>query len=205
MSDHIDLLATHIQEQIHQSRQLLDVPLGLAIFGSARTPESDHWYQDAFNLAAIAAKHQVPVISGGGPGIMTAANRGAFLNDGIAVGLNIELPHEQHANEFQTHSLYFKHFPPRKIAFLAHSKAFAVYPGGFGTLDELFEVLTLVQTGKEGKKPVVLVDKQYWAGLIAWIEDQLVSRKMIHPDDVGLFKLVDSAEEAWEHVKDVLI
>jgi uncharacterized protein (TIGR00730 family) len=197
MTTHIERLSTQIKEQIVQSHALTALPLGLSIFGSARTDPSHDDYKDAYALAALAAKHQVPVISGGGPGIMQAANQGAFENQGVAIGLNIALPNEQHSNRYQTHSLMYEHFAPRKIAFVSHSCAFAVYPGGFGTLDELFEVLTLVQTGKSGARPVVLVDKNYWNGLVEWLRYQVKMRGMIGPDDVSLLHVVDNAEEAW--------
>lgn len=201
MTTHIERLSHHVQEQIAQSRVLNSLPMGLAIFGSARTPRTHADYKDAYTLAALAAQSNVPVISGGGPGIMEAANHGAFENNGIAIGLNIALPHEQHSNRYQTHSLMYEHFAPRKMAFLSHSSAFAVYPGGFGTLDELFEVLTLVQTGKSTARPVVLVDRAYWSGLIDWLRAQVRTRGMIGPDDVELLQMVDNAQEAWDALK----
>ena len=197
MTTHIELLSTHIQEQVMQSHALTSLPLGLAIFGSARTEPSHADFKDAYALAALAARNNVSVISGGGPGIMLAANQGAFENNGIAIGLNIALPHEQHSNRFQTHSLMYEHFAPRKMAFVSHSCAFAVYPGGFGTLDELFEVLTLVQTGKSGTRPVVLVGRSYWSGLVEWIRDQVKTRGMISPNDIDMIQMVDNAQEAW--------
>lgn len=190
-------LSVHVQEQIVQSHALTLLPPGLAIFGSARIKDDHPNFKDAYNLAAFAAAHRVPVISGGGPGIMLAANKGAFENNGIAVGFNIKLPHEQQSNTFQTHSFEYEHFAPRKMAFVSHSCAFAVYPGGYGTLDELFEVLTLVQTGKSIPCPIVLVDKQYWTGLVEWIKDQVTTRAMIGPSDMNLLHVVDNAEEAW--------
>lgn len=197
MTTLIERLSAQVQEQIVQSHALAALPLGLSIFGSARTDPSHADYKDAYALAALAAQNGVPVISGGGPGIMQAANQGAFENHGIAIGLNIALPHEQHSNLYQTHSLMYEHFAPRKMAFVSHSCAFAVYPGGFGTLDELFEVLTLVQTGKSGSCPVVLVDSTYWGGLVQWLRDQVKTRGMIGPNDVDLLHVVDNAQEAW--------
>lgn len=197
MTTIIERLSTQVQEQIVQSHALAALPMGLAIFGSARTDPSHADYKDAYALAALAARHHVPVISGGGPGIMMAANQGAFENHGIAIGLNIALPHEQQSNLFQTHSLMYEHFAPRKMAFVSHSNAFAVYPGGFGTLDELFEILTLVQTGKSVSRPVVLVDRKYWTGLVEWMRDQVQARGMIGPHDIDLLQVVDNAQEAW--------
>lgn len=198
MTNHIERLSHHVQEQIVQSHALTALPMGLAIFGSARTDRNHADYKNAYDLAALAAQNDVPVISGGGPGIMEAANRGAFENEGVAIGLNIALPHEQHSNRYQTHSLLYEHFAPRKMAFLSHSSAFAVYPGGFGTLDELFEVLTLVQTGKSTARPVVLVDRAYWSGLVEWLRTQVKTRGMIGPNDVDLLQMVDTAQEAWD-------
>lgn len=198
-------LSNHIQEQIAQSHVLTSIPLGLAIFGSARVDAGHPSFQDAYKLAALAAEHGVPVISGGGPGIMLAANQGAFENKGIAVGLNIQLPHEQSSNIFQTHSLMYEHFSPRKMAFVSHSTAYAVYPGGFGTLDELFEVLTLVQTGKNGMCPVVLVGRAYWAGLMDWIVEQVLEHKMISPIDIDLIKIVENSQEAWVVLEEHLL
>lgn len=198
MTTPIERLSVQIQEQIVQSHALAALPLGLSIFGSARTDPAHQDYKDAYDLAALAAQNHVPVISGGGPGIMQAANHGAFANHGVSIGLNIALPHEQHSNLYQTHSLMYEHFAPRKMAFVSHSCAFAVYPGGFGTLDELFEVLTLVQTGKSGSVPVVLVDRKYWSGLVEWLNDQVKQRGMIGPNDVELLHVVDNAQEAWD-------
>ena len=197
MTTHIDQLSEHIQLEIAQSKSIHGLPPALAIFGSARTSPEHKDFQDAYTLAATCARHGIPVVSGGGPGIMMAANKGAFEHQGIAIGLNIKLPNEQHSNQFQTHSLYYEHFSPRKMAFVAHSSAFAVYPGGFGTMDELFEVLTLVQTGKATFKPVVLIDKSYWSGLITWMDAQLKHRGMINENDLDYITVVDSAQEAW--------
>lgn len=193
----VERLGLHIRDQIVQSHTLTDLPLGLAIFGSARTADTHRDYHDARTLAAIAAGHGIPVISGGGPGIMMAANQGAFEAHGVAVGLNIQLPHEQHSNRFQTHSLMYEDFAPRKMAFVAHSAAFAVYPGGFGTLDELFEVLTLVQTQKIGMRPVVLVDTHYWEGLVEWVRSRMLERGMISPGDEQFLQLASDAHDAW--------
>ena len=197
MSTPLEKLALTINEQITQSHTIEALPLGLSIFGSARTELSHSDYRDAYNLAALAAQQKIPVLSGGGPGIMLAANKGAFEHNGIAIGLNIALPQEQHSNDSQTHSLLYEHFAPRKMAFVRHSFAFAVYPGGFGTLDELFEILTLVQTQKCKPVPIVLVDRNYWTGLVEWLRNRVTVRGMIGPDDADLFHVVDNAEEAW--------
>ena len=201
----VERLGFHIREQIIQSHTLTSLPLGLAIFGSARTKADHRDYHDARELAAIAAEHGVPVISGGGPGIMMAANQGAYGANGVAVGLNIQLPHEQHSNQYQTHSLMYEHFAPRKMAFVAHSAAFVVYPGGFGTLDELFEVLTLVQTQKIGHRPVVLIDRAYWGGLVEWVQTRMLERGMISQGDESFLQLADDALEAWAMLKHHLL
>ena len=129
-----------------------------------------------------------------------AANQGAYEANGVAVGLNIQLPHEQHSNQYQTHSLMYEHFAPRKMAFVAHSAAFVVYPGGFGTLDELFEVLTLVQTTKIKPVPIVLYDSKFWKRLFNF--ELLVEEGAISPEDLTLFQYADTPEEAWQIFKD---
>jgi uncharacterized protein (TIGR00730 family) len=134
------------------------------------------------------------VISGGGPGVMEAANKGAFAGRSDAIGLNIELPREQHANRFQDISLQFKHFFTRKVMFAKFATAFIILPGGFGTLDELFEALTLVQTGKTRKMPIVLMHEPFWRGLLGWFREHLVAEGMIDPRDVGLLQVIDEPQ-----------
>ena len=140
------------------------------------------------------------VISGGGPGIMEAANKGAFAGASPAVGLNIVLPHEQKANPYQDLSIKFQHFFPRKVMFVKHAVAYVVMPGGFGTLDELFESLTLVQTGKTPDRPIILVGKAFWAGLLDWIREQLLGRNLILEEDLNLIRVIDDEDEIIEEI-----
>ena len=142
------------------------------------------------------------VITGGGPGIMEAASRGAFEAKGTSIGLNIELPMEQNPNKYQTQSLFFRYFFVRKVCFLKYSTAIVVYPGGFGTLDELSEVLTMVQTGKINMVPIIFVDKKFWGGMIDWFKNSLVAEGMIDKADLELFHLVDTAEEAVAYLQE---
>ncbi|HRP08069.1 MAG TPA: TIGR00730 family Rossman fold protein [Gemmatimonadales bacterium] len=175
---------------------LQDVAGGVSFFGSARTPPSDPMYQAAEQMAALFAKSGVPVITGGGPGIMEAANKGAFEAGGLSIGCNIELPHEQKHNDYLTRSLDFKFFFVRKTMFVKYALGFVVFPGGFGTLDELFEALTLIQTDKVTDFPVVLFGSEYWDGLGTWIHDQLLRRGMISPGDERLVTITDDIYHA---------
>lgn len=170
----------------------------VSIFGGARVKPDSVYYQEAHKLAALLAQEQFTVISGGGPGIMEAANRGAHGTGGISVGLNIVLPHEQMGNPYQTIGVPFNYFPSRKTTFVAVSDAFVALPGGFGTLDELFEVLTLIQTGKNRPAPVMLIGKEFWQGLVAWISSVLVANKVIGEHDPHLIMVADTAEEAMQ-------
>ena len=172
----------------------------IAIFGSARTAPENPCAMEAKKLGELLVEAGYGVITGGGPGIMDAANHGAYDAGGESVGLNIALPMEQNTNPHQTRSLQFRYFFTRKVCFLKYAMAVVVFPGGYGTLDECFEVLTMVQTHKINRVPVVLVGKEFWGGLIHWLEHVLVKDGMISPDDMKLFKLVDSAEEARDYL-----
>lgn len=172
----------------------------VAVFGSARTPEDHPEFKSAEELGKLLVENGYGVITGGGPGIMGGASKGAFEAEGKSVGLNIELPMEQHPNHFQTISLSFRYFFVRKVCFLKYSTAIIVFPGGFGTLDELCEVLTMVQTGKINRIPIILVGKEFWSGLLHWFKNNLVKAEMISPEDLDLYHLVDSAEEAVEYL-----
>ena len=175
---------------------LADVRDGVSIFGSARTQPGDPQYAAAVETARLLAKAGIPVITGGGPGIMEAANRGAVDGGGLSIGCNIELPFEQGSNRFLTRSLNFKFFFVRKTMFVKYATAFIVFPGGYGTLDELFEALTLIQTGKVKHFPVILFGKDYWQGLVEWLKSTVVSEGKIDARDLLLFKVTDDPAEA---------
>lgn len=171
------------------------------IFGSARLRQDSPAYQDCVRLGELLADAGYGVLSGGGPGIMEAANRGAWQRKGISVGLNIKLPMEQHENLYQTESLEFRYFFIRKVCFMKYSVAVVAYPGGFGTLDEISEALTLVQTNKVNRVPVVFVGKAFWSPLIDWFKNTLLEQGMISAGDMDLFYLADNADEACEYIK----
>ena len=179
---------------------LATITRGVAIFGSARTREDNPQYKAAQETAALLARAGFAVITGGGPGIMEAANRGAFEAGGLSIGCNIELPFEQKANPYLTRSLTFKYFFVRKTMFVKYSTAFIIFPGGFGTLDELFESLTLIQTRKIRNFPVVLFGSAYWGGMVQWVKGLMLSEGKITDADLRLLHLTDSPEEAVEIV-----
>ncbi len=173
----------------------------VSIFGSARSKPENQDYQLAEEIAYQLTQHGFGVITGGGPGIMEAGNKGANRGKGTSVGLNIELPFEQHDNPWidSDKNLDFDYFFVRKVMFVKYSQGFVVMPGGFGTLDEFFEAITLIQTNKIGKFPIVLVGTDYWSGLLDWLKKTLVKEGKISPDDLDLFRLVDTAEDAVQH------
>jgi len=173
----------------------------VSIFGSARTRPEDPMYRAAEETARLLAQAGVPVITGGGPGIMEAGNKGAFEAGGVSVGLNITLPQEQEGNRYQTVSLDFHYFYVRKVMFTKYSDAFICFPGGYGTLDELFEVLTLVQTLKVEPFPIVLYGSKYWGGLVDWMKTTL-AEGFIDPEDLDIFRVVDSPEQAVRVVRE---
>ena len=170
----------------------------VSIFGSARTKEDDPAYKTAFDIAARLVRHGYGVITGGGPGIMEAGNRGANSEGGKSVGLNIDLPFEQHNNPYidSDKLLNFDYFFVRKVMFVKYSQGFIVMPGGFGTLDEMFEAITLIQTKKIGAFPIILVDRSYWQGLFDWIKSVMLKEKNISETDLDLIKVVETPEEA---------
>lgn len=173
----------------------------VSIFGSARTQPDHHYYQMGVDTAKLLTEAGFGVITGGGPGIMEAGNKGAMEAGGASVGLNIDLPFEQHSNPYidRDKEIDFNYFFVRKVMFTKYAQGFVVLPGGFGTLDELFEALTLIQTKKISRFPVVLVGKEFWGGLVDWIEKTLLAKAgNISPDDMFLFSVVDTAEEAVE-------
>jgi uncharacterized protein (TIGR00730 family) len=181
--------------------QLREVGWGVSIFGSARIKSDSPYYALSEALGARLAKARLTVIAGGGPGIMEAANKGAFQAGGKSVGLNIKLPREASNNAYQTHSLYFNYFYSRKATFFMHSVAYIALPGGFGTLDELFEILTLVQTHKLPPAPIVLIGSNYWAGLLDWIENKLQAQKLIGPNDLSLLTVSDDIDQVMRLIE----
>ena len=174
----------------------------VTIFGSARTKPSDKYYRAAQDIAKGLAKHNLAVVTGGGPGIMEAANKGAAHAGGKSVGLNIELPFEQAGNKFANVPVHFHYFFARKVCFVKYSLGFIYMPGGFGTLDELFEVLTLVQTQRIPQFPLILFGKEHWKGLLAWMKTRLEKDKLISPDDLDLVKITDDVDEVIQIIRD---
>ncbi len=167
----------------------------VTLFGSARVTEGDPAYEEARGVGRRFAQAGFAVVTGGGPGVMEAANRGAREGGGLSVGFNIELPHEQHENGYLDIELTFAHFYVRKTMFVKAAEGFVIFPGGFGTLDELFEALTLIQTGKVLDFPVVLFDTDYWQPMLDWMRARLLAEKMVSPDDIELLHLTDDPEE----------
>ncbi|MDK6258966.1 TIGR00730 family Rossman fold protein [Corynebacterium frankenforstense] len=180
---------------------LSSLPPAVTVFGSARVPEGDPLYDLGREVGEKLAEAGYAVITGGGPGLMEAPNRGAFEADGLSVGLGIELPHEQVLNDWVDLGLNFRYFFVRKTMFLKYSEGFVCLPGGFGTLDELFEVLCMVQTKKVTNYPIALIGTDYWGPLVGWLREQVVTRGMIAEADLDLFLVTDSAEEAVEHIR----
>ena len=178
----------------------------VSIFGSARFKPDHPYYQLTVDIARALSDGGFSVVSGGGPGIMEAANRGAFEGRSPSVGLNIELPREQVTNPYQDISLNFQHFFSRKVMFVKYASAYVVCPGGFGTLDELAEILTLIETGKSPRIPIILVNKAFWSGLIDWFKETLVREKTIEEKDLDLIKILETPEEIldaiFEHYKE---
>ena len=175
---------------------LAELGPAVAIFGSARTSEDDRYYQTARLAGGMIARRNIAVITGGGPGIMEAANRGATESDGKSVGLSIELPHEQKVNDWVSLSMTFRYFFVRKTMFVKYSSGAIFFPGGFGTLDEMTELLTLVQTHKTANIPTVLFGTEYWSGMMEWVEEKLVGQGMIDALDTELVVVTDDLDEA---------
>lgn len=170
----------------------------VTIFGSARTPKDHPYYEQAVAMAKEAVKDNYGVITGGGPGIMEAANKGAFEAGGTSVGLNIQLPFEQKPNPFIKTMINFRYFFCRKVMFLKYTSAVIVCPGGYGTIDEMFEALTLIQTQKIYDVPVILMGKDYWEGLLNWLRDHMLKQQYIDPEDLKLYHVVDDPKEAMD-------
>ncbi|WP_298170845.1 TIGR00730 family Rossman fold protein [Acidithiobacillus sp.] len=182
-------------EFVRGYEKLADVDPCVSIFGSARIDPEHPWYLKTQEIAEKLSNAGFSVISGGGPGVMEAANKGAFRGTGYSIGLNIELPHEQHTNPYQDVSISFEHFYSRKVMFMKYAVAYVVMPGGFGTLDELAECLTLVQTGKTRKMPIILVESSFWKGLIDWWRESMLTAGTIRPEDLNLITMIDDTDE----------
>lgn len=191
-----------MSEFVNGFDQLSQIKPSVSIFGSARTPRDHPNYLLAEKIALLLSNAGFSIVSGGGPGIMEAANKGGQAGKSDSIGLNIELPREQTPNPYQDVSLSFKHFFSRKVMFVKYATAYVVMPGGFGTLDELAEILTLIQTGKTRKIPIILVDTKFWSGLLAWFKNSLVTAGTISPDDLSLIKVIDEPQAIVDAIFD---
>src|SRR5258706_1847041 len=189
-------------EFVDSFETLSRVSPAVTIFGSARMPRKSHWYQAAETLGRELAKNNLTVITGGGPGIMEAANKGAALGKGKSVGLNIELPHEQAGNRYVNIPINFHYFFSRKVCFVKYSLGFVFMPGGFGTLDEFFEIVTLVQTERISQFPLILFGREYWKGLLRWIKSTLEKNRFIGPADLDLLTVTDDPGAAIRLIVD---
>ncbi len=187
-------------EFVSATEKLKEITPAVSIFGSARTKPDHPYFALTEEIARQLSDAGFSVISGGGPGIMEAANKGAFAGIGPSVGLNIELPFEQGGNAYQDIDLTFKYFFMRKVMFVKYASAYVVMPGGFGTLDELMEAITLVQTGKSRKIPIILVGKAFWSGLLEWLENVLVTEGMAGMNDLALIQLIDEPKDIVEAI-----
>jgi len=187
-------------EFVEATERLSPISPAVSIFGSARTPPDSQYYLLTEQIARQLSDAGFSVISGGGPGIMEAANKGAYFGTSPSVGLNIQLPHEQHNNPFQDISQTFSHFFARKVMFVKFASAYVVMPGGFGTMDELMEALTLVQTGKTRKIPIILVHEPFWRGLVDWFKNTLVAQGMVDPSDMDLIQVINEPKEVVEAI-----
>ena len=191
-----------IDKEFNEATTVLkDILPAVTLFGSARTSESDKYYQLAERISFKFSELGFSVISGGGPGIMEASNKGAFRGKSDSIGLNIRLPKEQKPNNFQNIKISFHYFFTRKLMFIKFASAFVVFPGGYGTLDELLQVLTLIQTKKINQVPIILVGSEFWNGLIGWLEQAVLSKKMINQEDLNLIKIMDDESSIVNYVK----
>jgi len=189
-----------MSEFVEATERLAPIRPAVTIFGSARAAPGSPYYDLAERTGRLLSDSGFSVITGGGPGVMEAANKGAYFGKSPSVGLNIQLPHEQQENPYQDISQTFRHFFARKYMFVRFASAYVVMPGGFGTLDELMEALTLIQTGKARKIPLILMCTDFWQGMIDWLRDRLVEGKMVDPGDIDLIRLIDQPEQAVEAI-----
>jgi uncharacterized protein (TIGR00730 family) len=183
-------------ELVDGTDKLLKLGVAVTVFGGARLDSTNRYYHEAQLLGQLLGEENIPVITGGGPGIMEGANRGCFATPTPSVGLNIDLPFEQTPNPYQDIALDFRYFFVRKYLFVKHAVGFVIFPGGFGTMDELFEALTLVQTRKVPPFPIILVGKSFWQGLLEWMQQRMLAEGCLSAADLNLFELVDSANDA---------
>jgi len=194
-----------LAEFVEGFENLSDISPAITVFGSARAKEGDDLYTKAYDLAKVLGKGGFNLITGGGPGVMEAVNKGAQEAGVRSVGINIELPYEQKPNPYITLPLSFRYFFVRKVMFIKYAIAYIVLPGGYGTLDEFFEALTLIQTRKIRPFPVILVGGHYWKDMIAFMEEHLIQHKMINKEDLNIFKVMDDPEEVLAHIKRFVI
>jgi uncharacterized protein (TIGR00730 family) len=197
-----DVRLERIHDEVERGFDALrDIDGGVSVFGSARVREGHRWYELGRETGACLARNGFTVITGGGPGLMEAANRGAREAGGLSVGLNIQLPMEQQVNPYVDRALEFHYFFARKLMFVRYARAFVILPGGFGTLDELTESLTLIQTHRVRHFPTILVDREFWAPLLNWFDDSLEDGGLISPDDRELLITADTPDEVCDHVR----
>ncbi|MBU1061950.1 MAG: TIGR00730 family Rossman fold protein [Candidatus Omnitrophica bacterium] len=190
-----------ISEFVEGFDELSKIGPAVTVFGSSRTKPGDKYYSIAEKTAALLSKNGYSIITGAGPGIMEAANKGAKEAGGVSIGLNIQVPIIQKPNKFITKLLDFRYFFCRKVMFLKYAKAFVIFPGGFGTMDEFFESVTLIQTRRVGSFPVFLVGSEYWKGLISWMREAMLKKDRVLKGDLDLFRVVDTPEEILENIK----
>ena len=192
-------------EFVESIEELSQVGPAVSVFGSARVTPEDPWYRKTEELSKLLALNGFSVITGGGPGIMEAANKGAAEGGGVSVGMNIHLPFEQKPNPFSNVSIDYKYFFIRKVMFVKYAVAYVILPGGFGTMDELFEALTLIQTKRIRSFPVVLMGSDYWGGLLTWMRKSMLKEKKISPEDMDLIQVIDDPKKALRHIQKYVV
>lgn len=192
-------------EFVESIEELSQVGPAVSVFGSARVTPEDPWYRKTEELSKLLALNGFSVITGGGPGIMEAANKGAAEGGGVSVGMNIHLPFEQKPNPFSNVSIDYKYFFIRKVMFVKYAVAYVILPGGFGTMDELFEALTLIQTKRIRSFPVVLMGSDYWGGLLTWMRKSMLKEKKISPEDMDLVQVIDDPKKALRHIQKYVV
>lgn len=192
-----------LAEFVESFEEMGRVGPAVSVFGGARMTPTNPWFTKGTELGRLLAQNGYAAITGGGPGVMEAVNKGAREAGGISVGLNIELPHEQKPNPYANRLLSFRYFFIRKVCFVKYATGFVLFPGGFGTLDEFFESLTLIQTERIKQFPIVLMNREYWSGLTDWMKDQLVAAGFIKADDLDLFHLTDDPSDAIRFIQEI--